>query len=956
LLRLEAVVLLCAATLLALPYSPSANASTGFRFSWTPTGIPARDQATMAFDAASGTTVLFGGSGGVTLSRDTWTFDGSAWTPQSPTHSPQARELAAMAYDAANQQVVLFGGFNGGAFIADTWTWDGSDWTEQTPAHSPQPRGAAGMTYDVATGTVVLFGGVTDCSGTCNQTDLGDTWTWDGTDWTERTPVHSPAAQHYLTMAYDGDRQQVVLVGQPCCGQNDPAETWTWDGTDWTERTPTHSPPRRDIASMADDAAHQQVVLFGGAGCSLFCSDTWTWDGTDWTEQTPPHSPSPRYVASIVFDSLRGNVLLFGGYSSSPWGGFSDAEVMGDWWTWDGSDWTQQSPGTVPSERRSPAMAYDEARQDVMLFGGEGFHDTWTWDGATWTPLSPAHSPSPRYRAAAAYDAAHQQIVLFGGTSGAVLCGDGDCEDTWTWDGSDWTERTPAHSPPARESASAAYDAATQTTVLFGGAHCYNPGNGYRCDPFGDTWTWDGTDWTEQTPVHSPPARMSSSMAYDVATGDVVLFGGTGDGCAYCGDDTWSWDGADWTQRTPAHTPPGRTAAAMAYDPGSQTVVLFGGAGCGYLCSDTWTWDGTDWTEQFPDESPPGRDSAAMAFDPNGSALLFGGVGPDPGSSVYSPTPDVVAVVGDQGTDVATTNAPGATLSSLTDRGGEFTTEVPSTQALSMTHPLATSVTVGDTPGGGMVTIAQTHPTETAPHGYAFLDAQSIVVAPRGSPDSPLTLLFWLHPSLISGAPVDVFRTEGVRAGPQKIASCLSEAPPSPDPCASSESTTPAGALKITVLTTSASTWDFAFLRPDAKIKLGSESSYVGSDVYNATGTHQTRVVKAKRKTTKTFDIAVQNRRTAVDAFQLKGLGSTKDFTVKYFAGLTGTTDITAAVRAGTYTLRNVAPDGTKYIRMRITVNRSANIGSTFRRLIKATSIHASVANDAVKGGVRVIR
>ena len=41
----------------------------------------------------------------------------------------------------------------------------------------------------------------------------------------------------------------------------------------------------------------------------------------------------------------------------------------------------------------------------------------------------------------------------------------------------------------------------------------------------------------------------------------------------------------------------------MAYDPATGTMVLFGGFGEGYL-SDTWTFDGSTWTEQFPATGP----------------------------------------------------------------------------------------------------------------------------------------------------------------------------------------------------------------------------------------------------------------------------------------------------------------------------------------------------------------
>ena len=45
-----------------------------------------------------------------------------------------------------------------------------------------------------------------------------------------------------------------------------------------------------------------------------------------------------------------------------------------------------------------------------------------------------------------------------------------------------------------------------------------------------------GPTWTQQTPATSPIARDDASMAYDAATGSVVLFGGLGPFA-----DTWTW-------------------------------------------------------------------------------------------------------------------------------------------------------------------------------------------------------------------------------------------------------------------------------------------------------------------------------------------------------------------------------------------------------------------------------
>jgi hypothetical protein len=77
-----------------------------------------------------------------------------------------------MAYDAATGNVVLFGGYGTGGYSDATWTWDGSTWTKQAPASHPPARYGAAMAYDAATGNVVLFGG----QGTPGIKD--GTWTW----------------------------------------------------------------------------------------------------------------------------------------------------------------------------------------------------------------------------------------------------------------------------------------------------------------------------------------------------------------------------------------------------------------------------------------------------------------------------------------------------------------------------------------------------------------------------------------------------------------------------------------------------------------------------------------------------------------------------------------------------------------------------------------------------------
>ncbi len=81
-----------------------------------------------------------------------------------------------------------------------------------------------------------------------------------------------------------------------------------------------------------------------------------------------------------------------------------------------------------------------------------------------------------------------------------------------------------------------------------------------------------------------------------------------------------------WVQLTPVHNPQRRGAPAMAYDPVSQKIVMFGGYGRASYYGDTWTFDGTDWKKQRVTVAPSPRAAAGMAFDVTLQKLvLFGG-------------------------------------------------------------------------------------------------------------------------------------------------------------------------------------------------------------------------------------------------------------------------------------------------------------------------------------------
>jgi hypothetical protein len=300
----------------------------------------------------------------------------------------------------------------------------GGSWTQRNPLTAPSVRASLAMAYDAARGVSVIFGGAAP------GVYFDETWVWDGASWTHLNPATSPDKRYAHTMAYDSAREVVVLFGGNVAGAGHfgNAETWEWDGTNWFKKTPAHAPPARFNAAMAYDAARNRVVLFGGYNDNdIPIGDTWEWDGVDWIERSPTNSPTPRPGSAMAFDAARGVTVLFGGYFGS------SAVVSDETWEWNGTDWLLQHPSPVPPGRAHHAMAYDAGRGVTVLFGGAigagSDNDTWEWDGANWFERQPSTAPSPRVVSGMAYDANRSTTVLFGGSTGVRN------NETWEWIG-----------------------------------------------------------------------------------------------------------------------------------------------------------------------------------------------------------------------------------------------------------------------------------------------------------------------------------------------------------------------------------------------------------------------------------------------------------------------------------------------------------------------------------------
>jgi hypothetical protein len=298
------------------------------------------------------------------------------WVQRNVT-GPSPREDARMVYDPISQQVILFGGGNytTGLRYNDTWAWNGFAWNERFPSGPlPPARSGHGMVYDPVRSRVVLFGG----NRPNNVTNYADTWEYDGNAWAKVADT-VPGSRAYPCLAFDTDRNVVMMVG----GQNNLnqayREAWAWDGGTWI-RESTTGPANGYGVSFDYDRTRKTGIFFGGTtifGNVTRFNTTWKWNGLAWTLLTPANSPPARRWAPMVFDPARDTMVLFGGEGANN-------VYLPDTWTWNGTNWTQLAVAG-PSARRTAAMAYDEARGEVVLFGGL---DT-AMRGDTWVLPSP---------------------------------------------------------------------------------------------------------------------------------------------------------------------------------------------------------------------------------------------------------------------------------------------------------------------------------------------------------------------------------------------------------------------------------------------------------------------------------------------------------------------------------------------------------------------------------------
>jgi len=294
------------------------------------------------------------------------------------------------------------------------------------------------------------------------------------------------------------------------------------------------------------------------------------------------------------------------------------------------------------------AMVYDEKRNVIVLYGGEGcadvacdtrvdLEDLWEWNGSLWKEIPKAGTwPGLRSRHAMAYDPSRGQVVLNGGGDGPMM----------SWDGSAWTEITAYCNfgcPLGRKDHAMVYHPGRGHLVVYSGIG--GALNDISIQVRADSYELDGDYWRHIDTATHPDGRVGGQLAWDPTQQVMWLFGGSSEyGAGFDGypNDVWKLDASGWTQVNKGGEPSdslpwGRRQAIFMWHPALKQPILFGGFSYPatqivggletFAALGVWTWNGAAWQkhpEWFLLQSSR-MDQAAAPFPGMNLVMEFGG-------------------------------------------------------------------------------------------------------------------------------------------------------------------------------------------------------------------------------------------------------------------------------------------------------------------------------------------
>jgi hypothetical protein len=466
---------------------------------------------------------------------------------------PAARENAAMAFDSTSGRTVMYGGISStGTPLNDTWTWDGSSWSQLSTA-SPGALSSARMSDDPADGGVLLMGvllpsnpGVV--SGGCAVSSSG-----------VGVGTVVPNSATGVTTAPSG--QATV---PPSSGRSLPAVP------------PVNPPPAltaQPVATLPPSPVPYQTLPSCPTPAPSPPLQTWLLTGKGWTQLASTSTygtDTPGIGSQMAYDSTTREVVAVSPGSSiciegGPLRAGAQPQVL---CPLVGAAQPGAASGSSALAPPCPATA-----GNTMCPAFVPSLTTWTWSHGRWARRGGAILAGV-YGGTLVSDSASTHVTMVVEVSspqpGCTGTSPPTCPEAppgfavYAWAGSAWSAST------VTTATSAAFSLAGAAVASAGGhALAVNSSGVYA-------WSSSQSPWSLQATTPQPDPRAGAAMA-EGPHGSIVLFGGTRGGAGFfsgyapagagpaLGSDTWTWDGSAWRHLAGA-VPPSPPAPTFCAD------------------------------------------------------------------------------------------------------------------------------------------------------------------------------------------------------------------------------------------------------------------------------------------------------------------------------------------------------------------------------------------------------
>jgi hypothetical protein len=285
--------------------------------------------------------------------------------------------------------------------------------------------------------------------------------------------------------------------------------------------------------------------------------------------------PEPRFSPAMAYDNTRSVIVLFGGSTKK--------KTLIDTWEYDGYQW-KMIDTDAPEPDFAPAMTYDEKRHKMVLLDWQSVA-LWEYSKQKWEHISISTQLSHITWPDIAYNPTLEKVVIFGEWDA------GKAYETWLYDGVSLQRIDSSHPYYDWGVRGQYYDR------IFFPSLVYDRNNREMIlqPPFKWTFVLKNNTWEiqlseEQSTLPDCVYCIWPKMVYDTKRNLIVMFDG---------ENTWELIDGNWTRIETPISPPRRTGHAMAYDQARSVTVLFGGeTQDGTLLNDLWEYDGTTWVQR----------------------------------------------------------------------------------------------------------------------------------------------------------------------------------------------------------------------------------------------------------------------------------------------------------------------------------------------------------------------